>query len=460
MAKAPGITHNIPLPYGAWGAFLRDPLGFQTMARERYGDVFRFRIGPVLLHFLYRPQDVQRVLHENQKNYLRGWHFRLLRKLFGQNLTTSEGEFWLRQRRLAQPAFHRQKLAEYSTVMVDVAGQLAERWQTIATEERPLDARDEMSRVSLAILSRTLFSRDMSHEADALGKTFLVLGQYFEHVFQHPITSPPPWVPTPTNRRFNRAVATINRVVMDIVRERLGGKSDQGDLLAMLINARDDETGERMTDEQLRSEVLNFLLAGHESTATVLTWTWYLLGSHPSIQTRVREELAAVVGDRPPTVADAAQLRLTRAVIQESMRLYPPIWLTPRSTVADDEVAGYRIPKRSTVILCPYITHRHPEFWDAPEAFDPDRFTDERVASRPKGAYFPFLSGLHQCIGNEFALLEMQLVVARVLQQFDIGLLPGQAIKPAASLGLWPDGPVRLVITNLRRSNQTQLMAQ
>ncbi|HQU44618.1 MAG TPA: cytochrome P450 [Pirellulales bacterium] len=201
-----------------------------------------------------------------------------------------------------------------------------------------------------------------------------------------------------------------------------------------------------MTADQLRSEVLNFLLAGYETTATSLTWTWYLLASHAPICQRVRDEVKAVIGDRLPSAADAPQLHVTRAVIQESLRLYPPIWAIPRYVVADDEIGGFRIPARSTVVLCPYITHRHPAFWDAPDVFDPDRFSAERTAGRPKGAYFPFLGGPHLCIGNEFALLEMQLVVARVLQEFDVTIRSGQVLKPTASLGLWPDGPVWLAV--------------
>jgi cytochrome P450 len=224
--------------------------------------------------------------------------------------------------------------------------------------------------------------------------------------------------------------------------------SDHGDLLSMFVQARDEETGERMSDDQLRSEVLNFLLAGYETTSTALTWIWYLLGSHAPIRERVRAEINAVVGDRPPTAADAAGLNLTRGVIQESMRLYPPIWIIPRRVIAEDEIGGFRIPARSTVVLCPYVTHRHPAFWDSPEVFDPDRFSDERSAGRPKEAYFPFLAGPHQCIGNEFAMLAMQLIVARVLQAFDVAIERGTDIRPAASLGLWPDGPVWLTVNS------------
>ena len=446
MAKAPGVTQPIPLPAGPLGAFLRDPLNFQLQARERFGDVFRFRIGPVAVHFIYHPAHVRRVLHENQKNYLRGWQYRLMRRLFGDSLTVSEGPFWLRQRRMAQPAFSRQKLSEYASVMGDAASQLVERWKGMSADANGIEARREMSRVTLAITSRTLFDRDVSYEADEVSQAFHALGQYFERLFKHPIRSAPLWVPTPANRRFMRAVAMLKQIVADIVRQRLREEQDRGDLLSMLIQARDEETGERMTEEQLQSEVLNFLLAGYETTATALTWTFYLLGSHAAVREAVRAEVRSVIGDRPPEVGDAPQLKLTRAAIQETLRLYPPIWIVPRRAAADDEIGGFRIPRRSMVLLSPYVTHRHPEFWQDAELFDPDRFSAERSAGRPKEAFFPFLSGPHQCIGNEFAMLEMQLVVARVVQEFDVALAVDEGIKPVASLGLWPDRPVWLRI--------------
>jgi cytochrome P450 len=447
MAVAPGITHRIPLPYGPVGALLRDPLGFQMQARERFGDVFRFRIGPVVIHFVYHPEHVRRVLHENQKNYLRGWQYRTIQRYFGDSLTVSEGPYWLRQRRMAQQAFHRPRLADYAQVMAQEASGLVSRWRTMAAAEKPIDANEEMSRVMLAISSRTLFDRDVSHEADEVGKAFVMLGEYFEYRFNHPLSAPPTWVPTPTNRRFKQAVATLKQIVMEIVRERTRDKADHGDLLSMLIRARDEETGDRMTDDQLRSEVLTFLLASHETTTTALVWIWYLLASHAEVRRRVREEVKSVLGDRPPEMADAPRLELTRAVILESMRLYPPVWILPRQVVAHDEIGGFRIPARSTVVICPYVTHRHPAFWDSPEVFDPDRFTAQRMVGRPKEAYLPFLSGAHQCIGNDFALLAMQFIVARVLQEFDVALRPGLVIKPVASLGLWPDGPVWLTIS-------------
>ncbi|MFO0844866.1 MAG: cytochrome P450 [Gemmataceae bacterium] len=450
MAKAPGITHWLPLPYGAFGEFVRDPLGFQLRAHGQFGDVFRFRLGPLVIHFLYHPDHVRRVLHDHQKNYLRGWHYRLLRRLLGENLVVSEGDYWLRQRRLAQPAFHRTRLAGYATVMADATAKMLARWRGTAAAVGTLDVGPEMSRVALEVAGRTLFDQDVSHEADAVGREFSEVSRYLQARFNKPFTTPPAWVPTPANRRFRRAVRALNDIVSGLIRQRRIEGRDHGDLLSMLMQARDEETGEAMTDDQLRSEALAFLMAGHETTATALTWAWVLLGTRPDLRRRLREEVTSAVGDRTPTVEDMPRLATTRLVLDETLRLYPPVWAVARQAVADDEIGGFRIPAGSTVVLCPFITHRHSAGWERPEEVDPDRFTAERSAGRPRGAYFPFLSGPHQCIGSEFAMLEMQLVVAMALQQFDLDLLPGEVIRPVASLALRPARPVRLAVREVR----------
>jgi cytochrome P450 len=427
------------------GEFLRDPLGYQLRAREQFGDVFRSRIGS-LVHFLYHPDHVRRVLYDHQKNYPRGWHYRLLRSLLGNGLVASEGDHWRRQRRLAQPAFHRQRLAGYTRVMVEVTSRMLERWGGTAAAGSSMEIGAEMSRLTLAIAGLTLFSRDPSQDADVVGQTFGVLAGYLEHRFNHLFTSLPAWVPTARNRRMKDAVRTLNGVVLTLIRERRREGRDQGDLLSMLMQARDEETGEAMTEDQVCSEALTFLVAGQETTATALTWTWFLLGSHPAVRSRVREEIGRVLGDRLPTSEDVPHLSATRMAIEESMRLCPPVWAVAREAAQEDEIGGYRIPARSTVIVSPFVTHRHPAFWERPEEFDPNRFMPERVAQRPKGAYFPFLGGPHQCIGNEFAMLEMCLVVAMVLQRFDVELLPDQAIRPKAALTLRPSAPVRVTL--------------
>ncbi len=446
MATAPGITQWFPLPYGFFKEFLRDQLGYQLRARERFGDVFRSRIGPALVHFLYHPDHVRRVLYDHQKNYPRGWPYRLLRSLLGNGLVASEGDHWRRQRRLAQPAFHRQRLSGYAQVMVEATSGMVARWEGAAAAGSGMDVGVEMLRLTLAIAGLTLFGRDPSQEADVVGGAFGVLARYLEQRFNHPFTSLPAWVPTASNRRMKDAARTLNGVVLALIQERRREGRNHGDLLSMLMQARDEETGEAMTEDQLCSEALTFLVAGHETTSTALTWTWFLLGSHPSIRQRVREEVRRVLGDRLPTIEDVPHLTATRMAIEESMRLCPPVWALAREAAQEDEIGGYRIPARSTVIVSPFVTHRHPAFWEQPEIFDPDRFTPERVAQRPKGAYFPFLGGPHQCIGNEFAMLEMCLILAMVLQRFDVELLPDQAIVPKAALTLRPSAPVRVLL--------------
>jgi cytochrome P450 len=450
MSTAPGTTNMIPLPFGHFGEFVREPLGFLLRARERYGDVFRMRIGPLLLHFLFHPDYVQHVLHDRPKNYLRGWQYHWLRRMMGENLVVSEGDYWLRQRRLAQPAFGRQRLALYAEVMVQATAEMLERWAKLSAGDT-VDIGAEMSRLALHIAGLAFFSRDVSQKSDSVGRAFPVVGNYLVRRFNHPFTSPPAWVPTARTREFKRAVRNLNEIVFELVQRRRNEGRDYGDLLSMLMSATDEETGATMTDRQLSSEVLAFLLAGHETSATALTWTWYLLASHPTVQRRVRAEIQTVLGGRMPTCADVPQLNLTRMVIEEAMRLYPPIWATPRQVVTADEIGGFRIPARSMVVLCQFVTQRHPAIWESPETFDPDRFAPEKVKERSKYAHFPFLAGPHQCIGSEFAMLEMRLVVAMVLERFEIELLPNQQIEPKASIAIQPSAPVRLALKGMQR---------
>jgi cytochrome P450 len=425
---------------------LHDPLGYQLRARARFGDVFRSRIGPTLVHFLYHPDHVRHVLYDSQKNYPRGWHYRLLRSLLGNGLVASEGEYWRRQRRLAQPAFSRPRLIRYAQVMVEATSGMLARWERAAGPGNAINISAEMSHLTLAIAGLTLFSRDPSQEADVVGRTFSVLAAYLEHRFNHPLLSLPAWIPTARNRRMKDAARTLNGIVLDLIRQRQREGRDHGDLLSMLMQARDEEAGEAMTEDQVRSEALTFLVAGYETTSTALSWTWFLLGSHRSLRQRLREEVAIVLADRIPTIDDVPRLIATRMVIEESMRLYPPVWAVAREAAFEDEIGGYRIPARSTVIVSPFVTHRHPDYWERPEIFDPDRFTPERLAQRPKGAYLPFLGGPHQCIGNEFAMLEMILVVAMTVQRFEVELLPDQTIFPKAALTLRPSSPVRVTL--------------
>jgi cytochrome P450 len=294
-----------------------------------------------------------------------------------------------------------------------------------------------MMRLTLGMAGKTLFSMDLSNEADEVGRAAATVIQYANDRFTRLLPLPTN-IPTPHNRRFWKALRTLDTVVQGIIDVRRREEKDAGDLLSMLLLARDEETGEGMNDQQLRDEVRAFILAGHETTAAALAWTWYLLAQHPHIEHRLHTELVTVLDGRSPTFEDLPKLTYTKMVLEESMRLYPPGWGFERRAVADDEIGGYHIPADSLVLISPYVTHRHSAFWEDPERFDPERFTPEPLAGRPRYTYFPFGGGPRQCIGNEFAIVQCQLIIAMVAQTYRLRLVPGHPVEPEPSVTLRP----------------------
>ncbi len=429
----------------------RRPLEFYTSLRRQYGDVVRFRTtGPFNAFLLSHPDDVEYVLRKNARNYPKEEFVNAKLKLFlGEGLLTSEGEFWLRQRRLAQPAFHRQRLAALATLMTDATGAMLARWEPDAGSGRPLDVADEMAHLTLGIVGRALLGVDLSEKAGALGRAFEVALEHVNHRSTH-MLAVPERIPTPRNRRFLMARRKLDEAVYRIIAERRRSGEDTGDLLSMLLAARDEETGEGMSDQQLRDEVVTILIAGYETTADALAWTWYLLGAHPETRARLRAELAAVLAGRVPTVEDLPQLPYTRMVLQEAMRLYPPAWGLLRQAREDDEIRGYRIPARVRIVISQYVVHRHPGFWEEPERFDPERFAPGRVASRPPFAYFPFGGGQRMCIGNNFAMMEAQLILATVAQRYRLDLVPGHPVEPEPLITLRPRHGVLVTLHDRR----------
>lgn len=444
MKTAPGITQWIPLPIGQLAKLHRDLTGFQLQLRERYGDIVRVRAGPILMHYLYHPEHIKRVFQDRQKVYQRGWQYRLLGRLLGQGMIVTDGDIWLRQRRLTQPAFHRQRLPGYVDMMADVTAEAISRWEQLVGQ--PLDLEAEMSRLTLAIICRTMFGRIVGDEAEIVRHSFHSMKNYLQMRLNRPFSSLPVWFPTPSARRFRASMKALDRIVFSIIEARRASQRDAGDLLSMLLLARDDETGEQMDDRQLRDQVLTFFIAGHETTAVALTWTWFLLASHPQCMQQVTREVGEVLGPRRPHPEDLLRLNYTRMAIEESMRLYPPVHTLVRTPTEDDEIDGFRIPAGSNVIVSQYVTHRHPDFWDRPDEFNPSRFEPQQAAERPKYAYFPFIGGPHQCIGAEFAMLEACLIVGMLLQKFELELMPGQDIQCQASLALLPRNPIRFVL--------------
>ena len=442
-----GPTYRTPFAFT--NAFRSDPIGFYGAAFRTFGDVVCFRSPPFRSFFLAHPDHIKHVLQDNNHNYVKGVVIAKLKVLIGEGLFTSEGDFWRRQRRLAQPAFHRQRLAGFVATMTDATAALVERWEEPARRGAPVDVAADMSRLTLGIVGRTLFSRRLDDDADAFGAV-LVEALELLNVRAMSFVSSPLWWPTTRNRRLRRAIGALDRVVFDIIETRRRAGDARDDLLGMLLQARDEDTGEGMTDRQLRDEVMTFLLAGHETTAVALTWTWHLLAEHPEVEARLAAETTAALGGRVPTIEDLPRLQYARMVVEEAMRLYPPVWGYIRQALGPDTVGGYRIPKGAVISICPYVTHRHPEFWDDPERFDPERFTPERVRTRPRFAYLPFSGGPRLCIGNEFAVMEAQLVLAMAVQRYRLRSVPGVDVTPESRITLRPRGGMPMTIAAVR----------
>jgi cytochrome P450 len=435
----PGPFYSTPFVAGR--ELRRDPLGMTLRVWREYGDTTCIRMGPLRFYMAFHPDDVKHVLQENNQNYVKGALIARARVLVGNGLFSSEGPFWRRQRRLMQPAFHRQRIAGFVDTLVACTTRALDRWEPHAEAGTVFDVADEMNRLTLTIVGQTLFSRDLSNEAGPAGAALArVLALTAERVMSYLVW--PLWVPTHSNRELLRNRRVLDEVVLGVIEGRRRGETRGEDLLAMLIEARDEETGAGMTNQQLRDEAITFFLAGHETTAVATSWAWYLLDRHPEVAERLRADVERVLGDRPPTLDDMPALGYARMVIQEAMRLYPPLWGLARETLGPDRVGGYDVPAGRIVSLSPYVTHRHPDFWDDPERFDPERFTPERIAARHKFAYLPFGGGPRLCIGNEFALTEAQIILAMTVQRYRLRYAGAGPIALDPSLTLRPRGGV------------------
>ena len=413
----------------------QDPLGFVSGLAREYGDTVCVGMGPVCFYLALHPDGVKHVLQDNNQNYVKGLVVDRVKVLIGEGLFTSEGDFWRRQRRLAQPAFHRERIAGFAGTMVRLTAERLARWDGAVRCGDAVDVAAEMNALALSIVGETLFGRDLSGEAADAGRALAVALEVAAHRAMSYVVAPI-WFPTARNRAFRSASRTLDALVFAIIdgRRRAGESGD--DLLGMLMAARDPDTGEGMSRRQLRDEVMTFLLAGHETTAVALAWTWSLLARHPQIAEQAREETLAVLGDRDPTLDDLSRLPLARMVVEEAMRLYPPVWGIARQTIAADRIGEYDVPAGQIVTLSPWVTHRHPDFWADPERYDPERFRPGQERTRPRFAYFPFSGGPRLCIGEAFALMEAQLVVAMMLQRFRLTLVDERPVVPVPTLTL------------------------
>jgi cytochrome P450 len=403
----------------------RDPLGFFLRLTREHGDIVQYRTMPEPAYLINHPSYVQHVLLNNGRNYNKNTHLNkyMLGSLTGQGLLTSEGELWRRQRRLIQPAFHRRNLVKFEAVMHQAAARLLEKWSNIARRPQPVDVANEMMQLTLDIVTQSLFGYDITEQAETIGNSVDTLIK----------------VARPRRQRFQAAKETLDNIVYGIINNRRQSpETDAEDLLAMMLLARDEETGEGMSDQQLRDEVMSLLIAGHETTANTLSWLWWLLSQHPEVRGRLELELARVLDGQIPTMTHFADLTYTKMVVEESMRLYPSAWTISRRAIADDTIGGYHIPAQAVVAMSPYTMHRHPRFWDDPERFDPERFTPEKSAERHRFAYFPFGGGARRCIGEHFAMMENMIIVPALVQHFRMHLVPDHPVEPHALITLRP----------------------
>ncbi len=428
------------------GPLNNNPLEYFTKVAREYGDVAGLRVLNFKTVFINHPSLIEEVLVTNARKYSKGRVLRANRHVFGEGLLTSEGDFWLRQRRLAQPAFHRARIASYAATMVDYTERMLQGWR--GGEER--DAHQEMMRLTLEIVAKTLFDADVERDAQEVGKSLellLEIGANFRRTI-----FVPHWLPTATNLRVRREVKQIEKILYRIIAERRASGRDAGDLLSMLLSAQ-DEDGSRMTDRQLRDETITLFLAGHETTASTLSWTWWLLARHPAVEAKLHAELDSVLGDRAPTLDDLPKLRYTGHVITESLRLYPAAWGMARLAVEDHEIAGYAVTKGMGVAMAQWVVHRDPRWYDAPEEFRPERWEDDLLKRLPRFAYFPFGGGPRQCIGNAFALMEAALILATIARKFRLPLVANHPVVPLASITLRPRHGVRVTL-ELRQPNE------
>jgi cytochrome P450 len=439
MKRPPGpkprfLIGNMPLASA-------DPLAVFLGWKREFGDIFYYRAAWIHVYFLNHPDFIEAVLVRNYQNFLKDHVVRKSRWFFGDGLLTNEGESWLRQRRLAQPAFHRERIASYAKIMTDYSDEMLTSWHD--GERR--DIHQEMMQLTLRIVVRALFNVE-AEQTETISRVMNVL---MRNTTGARMLLPPQFrfLPIPSMVDFRRAVRQADETVYGIIKRRrekeTENESDSGDLLSMLMQARDEDGG-RMTDKQLRDEVMTFLLAGHETTALTLSWTWHLLGQNPDVEQKLHAELDRVLEGCTPNFSDLQKLPYTERMIKESMRLYPPAWGVARTVIKEFELGGYRIPAGANVVMSTWVMHRDPRYFPDPEKFDPDRWLPEKAQKLAKFAYFPFGGGPRQCIGAAFAMMEATLLLATIAQRFQFRAEPGHVVTPSPSFTLRPKHGIRM----------------
>ena len=429
-----------PLPPGPRGHWLQghlpqfrgDRLEFMARCVREYGDVVGLRFGHRRVYLVNHPDLLEEILVTQSRHFIKNFALRINPLVFGKGLLVSEQEFWLKQRRLIQPAFSRNRLAGYSQVMIDATQSMLASWKPGETR----DIYTDMMRLTLAITARTLFDAEVDGDASEVSNALHLLQENFL-VRINSLLLLPIWVPTPQNLRLRRIIRKLDEIIFRFIRQRRQNPVEKPDLLSILLQARDEDDGTGMTDRQVRDEAMTLFLAGHETTALALSWTWYLLAGHPEVEEKLQAEMDAVLAGRVPTFEDLPRLKYAEKVIQESMRYYPPVYLIGREAIDECVIGGFRVKRGTTLLMSQWLIHRDPRFFEQPEKFIPERWTEEFARTMPKFAYFPFGGGPRLCIGNTFAMMEMVLVLADIAQRFRFTAKAGHDVT------LWPSFTLR-----------------
>jgi cytochrome P450 len=429
-----------------------DPLGFLTRCRD-YGDIVPLRLGLTPTCLVVNPDLIEQVL-KDRDDFIKSRGFRVLKTLLGEGLLTAEGESWFWQRRLAQPVFHQKRINHYGTTMVEYTDRLLQTWHDGETH----DIHADMMRLTLQIVMKCIFNTDVdTGEAKVVANALDVAMHWFESKRRQNFLVWE-WFPRPENVRYRQAVAEMDDAIYSLIRQRRNQTESANDLLSMLMEARDEETGQQMDDKLLRDEVATLMLAGHETTANALSWTWMLLAQHPEVRQKLQAELQQLQG-RLPTIEDIRSLHYTNQVVKESMRLYPPVSIFGREAARDCTIGDYEIPQGTVIMISQWVMHRHPKYFDNPEAFQPERWTEEFEKQLPRGVYIPFGDGPRICIGKGFAQMEAVLLLATIAQRFELDVEPDFPIVPQPSITLRPEYGIKVrlkQIANARTNSSNE----
>jgi len=443
VSSAPRPPGPRGLPYigQAWN-LMRDPLGFLAETGNRYGDIAYFRLGGIHAYYLSHPDHVREVLFAQRASFSLSPLREKLVPVLGHGLFTSKGELHARQRRLMQPVFRKSRINAYARSMTDLTQRTRDQW----SPGREIDIAEEMMHLTLYIAAKALFDHEIEDDSDVISKNLDILLEYFTRMMS-PFLSLSLALPLPSTRHFRKAVRDFDSVIYRMIERRAANPSEGEDLLALLMRATDDETRSQMTARQLRDELVTLLIAGHETSANVISWTLYMVAQSPGVERQLHEEVRALLGGRHAfEAADVERMTYTRKVVTEGLRMYPPGWFIGREALSDVSIGPYTIPKGDVVLMSQYIMQRDPRFYDRPGQFRPERWTPEFMDRLPRGAYFPFSGGDRHCIGEGFAWQEVLLILATLVERWKFELVPGQDIRPKPSVTLRPDKPIRMVV--------------